>query len=190
MLLSNLYASIPSTLPLPASVFYEPNYENGPKSVRWQIRLKDEPEFAIAGLWRAWPGETGAEPAPRAMASPVTREHLPTHPPRRAQTIGVGESLQCGRRVPSTPRPIPTRWCLSYALGMRVARGPHPRSAAVPRFPSRIAALFIAVQPVLEGLRDAAPWRPAAPAPTTDAGAPPELSMCRRALVTPTVPQI
>ncbi|MFJ1259286.1 hypothetical protein [Cupriavidus sp. CuC1] len=38
------------TLPLPASAFYEPNFESGPKSVRWRIQLKDEPEFAIAGL--------------------------------------------------------------------------------------------------------------------------------------------
>ena len=47
---------------VPAASFYEPFYEAGqPKSVRWRIWLKDEPEFAIAGLWRAWPGEAGAE---------------------------------------------------------------------------------------------------------------------------------
>ena len=46
---------------VPASSFYEPNYESGTKSVRWRIWLKDEPEFAIAGLWRAWPDEDGAE---------------------------------------------------------------------------------------------------------------------------------
>ncbi|MFJ1258772.1 SOS response-associated peptidase [Cupriavidus sp. CuC1] len=47
---------------VPAASFYEPFYEAGQtKSVRWRIWLKDEPEFAIAGLWRAWPGEAGAE---------------------------------------------------------------------------------------------------------------------------------
>ncbi|WP_416048922.1 SOS response-associated peptidase [Cupriavidus basilensis] len=40
---------------VPATGFYEPNYEAGPKSVRWKIWLKDDPEFAIAGLWRDWP---------------------------------------------------------------------------------------------------------------------------------------
>ena len=46
---------------VPAASFYEANYEDGAKSVRWQIWLKDEPDFAIAGLWRAWPREAGAE---------------------------------------------------------------------------------------------------------------------------------
>ncbi|MDF3883095.1 SOS response-associated peptidase [Cupriavidus basilensis] len=46
---------------VPATSFFEPNYESGPKSVRWRIWLKGEPEFAIAGLWRAWPREAGAE---------------------------------------------------------------------------------------------------------------------------------
>lgn len=47
---------------MPAASFYEPFYAEGQtKSVRWRIWLKDEPEFAIAGLWRAWPGEAGAE---------------------------------------------------------------------------------------------------------------------------------
>ena len=47
---------------VPATSFYEPFYAEGQaKSVRWRIWLKDEPEFAIAGLWRAWPGEAGAE---------------------------------------------------------------------------------------------------------------------------------
>ena len=40
---------------VPATSFYEPNYEAGPKSVRWRIWLKDEPEFAMSGLWRDWP---------------------------------------------------------------------------------------------------------------------------------------
>ncbi len=64
-----------------------------------------------------------------------------------------------------------------------------PGDTAVPRLSSRIAALFFAVQPVLEGLRDAAPWRPAAAAPTR-MQEPHRSSVCRRALVTPGVPQI
>ncbi|QOT74838.1 SOS response-associated peptidase [Cupriavidus basilensis] len=41
---------------VPATSFYEPFYAEGQaKSVRWRIWLKDEPEFAIAGLWRDWP---------------------------------------------------------------------------------------------------------------------------------------
>lgn len=40
---------------VPMESFYEPNYEHGPKSVRYRIWLKDEPTFAVAGLWRDWP---------------------------------------------------------------------------------------------------------------------------------------
>ncbi|AJG19139.1 SOS response-associated peptidase [Cupriavidus basilensis] len=49
---------------VPATSFYEPFYDpdqEKPKSVRWRIWLKDQPDFAIAGLWRAWPSEAGAE---------------------------------------------------------------------------------------------------------------------------------
>ncbi|PLP98016.1 SOS response-associated peptidase family protein [Cupriavidus pauculus] len=49
-----LYASIPVILPLPATAFYEPNWETG-KAVRWKIGLPGGEPFAIAGLWRAWP---------------------------------------------------------------------------------------------------------------------------------------
>jgi putative SOS response-associated peptidase YedK len=37
---------------IPAAAIYEPNYEAGPKSVRYRIWPTDEPAFAIAGLWR------------------------------------------------------------------------------------------------------------------------------------------
>ncbi|WP_454744091.1 SOS response-associated peptidase family protein [Cupriavidus necator] len=43
------------TLPLPASALFEPNYESGPKSVRYRIWARDQENFAIAGLWRDWP---------------------------------------------------------------------------------------------------------------------------------------
>lgn len=43
------------TLPLPAMALFEPNYESGPKSVRYQIWVRDQETFAIAGLWRDWP---------------------------------------------------------------------------------------------------------------------------------------
>lgn len=40
---------------VPMTAFYEPNYEHGPKSVRYRIWMKDEPAFGVAGLWRDWP---------------------------------------------------------------------------------------------------------------------------------------
>lgn len=40
---------------VPMESFFEPNYEHGPKSVRYRIWIKDEPTFAVAGLWRDWP---------------------------------------------------------------------------------------------------------------------------------------
>lgn len=39
---------------IPATAFYEPNYESG-KAVRWKIGLAGWEPFAIAGLWRSWP---------------------------------------------------------------------------------------------------------------------------------------
>lgn len=40
---------------VPATCFMEPNYEAGPKSIRYRIWLPESPTFAIAGLWRDWP---------------------------------------------------------------------------------------------------------------------------------------
>lgn len=40
---------------IPAASLYEPNYEAGPKSVRYRISPTDAPSFGIAGLWREWP---------------------------------------------------------------------------------------------------------------------------------------
>ncbi|MGO4332925.1 SOS response-associated peptidase [Cupriavidus sp. 2TAF22] len=39
---------------IPATSFYEPNWETG-KAVRWRISMADGEPFAIAGLWRTWP---------------------------------------------------------------------------------------------------------------------------------------
>ncbi|WP_244789384.1 SOS response-associated peptidase family protein [Cupriavidus pauculus] len=39
---------------IPATAFFEPNWETG-KAVRWKIGLPHDEPFAIAGLWRAWP---------------------------------------------------------------------------------------------------------------------------------------
>ena len=39
---------------LPATAFFEPNWETG-KAVRWKIGMPDGEPFAIAGLWRSWP---------------------------------------------------------------------------------------------------------------------------------------
>ncbi|WP_370564735.1 SOS response-associated peptidase family protein [Cupriavidus sp. UME77] len=60
---------------VPTTSFYEPNYESGPKSVRWKIWLKDEDKFAIAGLWRAWQGEAGGEVFSRAMLTINSDKH-------------------------------------------------------------------------------------------------------------------
>ena len=43
---------------VPMQRYFEPNYESG-KSVRWAIGLKDQPEFAVAGLWRAHDNKDG-----------------------------------------------------------------------------------------------------------------------------------
>lgn len=41
---------------VPATAVYEPNYEADPtKSTRYRIWVRDEPAFAIAGIWRSWP---------------------------------------------------------------------------------------------------------------------------------------
>ncbi|MGO4764915.1 SOS response-associated peptidase [Cupriavidus sp. 2KB_3] len=42
---------------IPATAFYEPNWETG-KAVRWKISLPGGEPFAIAGLWSAWPDGT------------------------------------------------------------------------------------------------------------------------------------
>lgn len=47
---------------VPATSFIEPCYETG-KNVWMDIGLVDEPMFAVAGLWREWPGENGPETA-------------------------------------------------------------------------------------------------------------------------------
>lgn len=38
---------------LPATMFYEPNYESG-RPQRWAIGMADREPFCVAGLWRAW----------------------------------------------------------------------------------------------------------------------------------------
>ncbi|MGY8527587.1 SOS response-associated peptidase [Paracidovorax citrulli] len=41
---------------VPAVAIYEPNYEADPKkSIRYRIWMREEPAFAVAGLWRSWP---------------------------------------------------------------------------------------------------------------------------------------
>lgn len=77
------------------------------------------------------------------------------------QGVRVKKSLRWGRRFPSTPRPMPTLRCLSYALGTRVVRLDHP---AVPRLSSPSGrGTFFSVRPVPEGLLDIALWRPRTP---------------------------
>ncbi|NMV39860.1 SOS response-associated peptidase [Ralstonia insidiosa] len=48
---------------LPASSVFEPNYEaNGPSgpSIRYRIWLRDQADFAIAGMWRDWRNPDGS----------------------------------------------------------------------------------------------------------------------------------
>lgn len=45
---------------VPMTAFYEPCYESG-KPVRWGIGMEDQSMFAVAGLWREWESEGGAE---------------------------------------------------------------------------------------------------------------------------------
>jgi len=43
---------------VPMTAFFEPNYERG--KCRWMgIGMADDSLFAVAGLWRAWPGAAG-----------------------------------------------------------------------------------------------------------------------------------
>ncbi|WP_415831279.1 SOS response-associated peptidase family protein [Cupriavidus plantarum] len=52
---------------VPATAVYEPNYEAEPaKSIRYRIWVRDEPAFAVAGLWRAWPDGAYSKAAPAA----------------------------------------------------------------------------------------------------------------------------
>jgi putative SOS response-associated peptidase YedK len=59
---------------IPCSRFYEPNYETG-KAVRWRIGMADGAPFAIAGLWRAWKEEGGAENLSMTMLTVRAEEH-------------------------------------------------------------------------------------------------------------------
>ena len=45
---------------VPMTGFFEPNYEAG-VAQRWQIGRADGAPFAVAGIWREWPGENGPE---------------------------------------------------------------------------------------------------------------------------------
>ncbi|MFZ6874023.1 SOS response-associated peptidase family protein [Undibacterium sp. Di27W] len=44
---------------VPMQHFFEPNYENG-AAERWRIGLFDEPDFAVAGLYKEWPEADGS----------------------------------------------------------------------------------------------------------------------------------
>ncbi len=64
---------------IPATGFFEPNWETG-KAVRWRIGLPGGEPFAIAGLWREWPdGATSfTMPTLNADAHPLMRRfHKP-----------------------------------------------------------------------------------------------------------------
>lgn len=44
---------------VPMQHFFEPNYESG-QAERWRIGLLDEPDFAVAGLYKEWPEADGS----------------------------------------------------------------------------------------------------------------------------------
>lgn len=44
---------------VPMQNFFEPNYESG-EAERWRIGLIEEPDFAVAGLYKEWPQEDGS----------------------------------------------------------------------------------------------------------------------------------
>ncbi|GAB7549218.1 hypothetical protein CS8_089200 [Cupriavidus sp. 8B] len=102
---------------VPASAFYEPFYAEGQaKSVRWRIWLKDEPEFPIAGLWRAWPDEGGAEVFSFTMLTInldkhplMNRFHAPGKEKRMIVIVPRAEWLTCRdpERARSFMRPYP-----------------------------------------------------------------------------------
>ncbi|MGN7104852.1 SOS response-associated peptidase [Ralstonia holmesii] len=58
---------------VPAQALFEPNYEADPKkSTRYRIWLKDEPDFAIAGLWRSWDARVADSLAPTESFTMLT----------------------------------------------------------------------------------------------------------------------
>ena len=64
---------------IPARSLYEPNYEADPKkSTRYRIWLRDERDFAIAGLWRAW--ETRPDGAPPGISFTMLTVNADEHP--------------------------------------------------------------------------------------------------------------
>jgi putative SOS response-associated peptidase YedK len=43
---------------VPMTGFFEPNYASG-AAQRWQVGMADDQPFAVAGIWREWPGDEG-----------------------------------------------------------------------------------------------------------------------------------
>jgi putative SOS response-associated peptidase YedK len=132
---------------VPASSFCEPYYETGKRtSVRWRIWLKDEPEFAIAGLWRAWPAEAGAALFSFTMLTIrsdkhalMSRFHAPSKEKRMIVIVPRAQWddwLLCRdpERARSFMRPYPAE--LMDAAPAPLAPG---GKAAAPRFQSRSA---------------------------------------------------
>jgi putative SOS response-associated peptidase YedK len=49
--------------------FFEPCYESG-KAERWKIGLKDEADFAVAGIYQEWDEVEGAKKVTHSPRSP------------------------------------------------------------------------------------------------------------------------
>jgi putative SOS response-associated peptidase YedK len=109
--------------------FFEPNYEAGPKSVRYRIWLKDEPSFAVAGLWRDWPdglvsftmltANADKHPLMSRMHAPGTEKRSVVIVPRDGwddwltcrdpETARTFMGLYPAQAMDSEPAPVPPR---------------------------------------------------------------------------------
>lgn len=126
---------------VPATSFYEPNYEGGAKSVRWRTWLKDEADFAIAGLWRTWPREVGAETFSFTMLT-INSDKRPLMSGCQAEQ-GRGRRCQQPGYAQETPAARRGANAIHAGIVRQVRGGRVPGVAADPqgeRRPHRLAA--------------------------------------------------
>lgn len=92
---------------IPATGVYEPNYEaNGQKgpSIRYRLWVRDEPAFAIAGMWRTWPSEdSGAEQTTFTMIT-VNADHHAVFKRMHKPFLADGKTPNEKRGVVIVPR--------------------------------------------------------------------------------------
>jgi len=117
---------------VPMERYFEPNWETG-KAVRWAIGMKDQPQFAVAGLWRAHEAADGSvshsftQLTVNADAHPLLRRFHRPGDEKRALVILPAEDyddwLRCGEaeharfwlalrpeaELSAVPAPLPPR---------------------------------------------------------------------------------